>query len=94
LRSFMSTLPEPAPLLGANGQKDFYKAVITRKKFGLNEINAHRSTTIVNMGKIAVRLNRNLNYDPVKQRFINDDEANRLVNQPMRGPWTLSGGIE
>jgi hypothetical protein len=43
----------------------------------------------VNLGVIAVRLGRNLKYDPVKQQFIDDDGANRLINQPMRDPWKI-----
>jgi len=43
----------------------------------------------VNLSKIAVHLGRSLNFDPIKQRFIDDEEANRLVQQPMRGPWHL-----
>jgi len=68
---------------------DFSQAVRTRKKFALNEENAHRSCTLVNLAKIAVRLGRLLRFDPVRQSFINDPEANRLIFQPMRAPWHL-----
>jgi hypothetical protein len=30
-----------------------------------------------------------LRFDPVAQRFIGDEGANRLVDQPMRAPWRL-----
>ena len=36
---------------------------------------------------MCLRLNRTLNFDPKTQTFINDDAANRLVFQPMRGEW-------
>jgi len=36
-----------------------------------------------------VRLGRSLKYDPVKQEFVGDPEANRLIDQPMRAPWHL-----
>ncbi|MCD4768559.1 MAG: Gfo/Idh/MocA family oxidoreductase, partial [Bacteroidales bacterium] len=78
------SLPEPGKQI-----MTFNESVRTRQKFALNEINGHRSATVVNLGIIAVRLGRNLEYDPVKQRFIDDDGANRLINQPMRGPWTI-----
>jgi myo-inositol 2-dehydrogenase / D-chiro-inositol 1-dehydrogenase len=55
----------------------------------LNEENGHRSATIVNMGKIALQLNRTLHFDPVLQEFINDEGANRLMNPPLRGPWSI-----
>ena len=66
---------------------NFAEAVRQRKKFALNEENAHRSCTIVNLSKIAVRLGRPLRFDPKKQRFVGDEEANRLIHQPTRAPW-------
>jgi predicted dehydrogenase len=84
LKALIDTMPDPEPQIGL-----FSESVRTRKKFALNEENGHRSATIVNMGIVALRLGRNLEYDPVKQEFINDDEANRLINQPMRGSWKI-----
>ena len=68
---------------------DFIESIHTRQKFALNEINGHRSSTIVNMGAIALQLNRTLEYDPVNEVFINDPEANKLLDQPMRSPWSI-----
>lgn len=82
--SLVDTMPDPEPQVGL-----FSDSVRTRKKFALNEENGHRSATIVNMGIIALRLGRTLNFDPVKQEFINDEEANRLIDQPMRGIWKI-----
>lgn len=84
LQKKLSTLPDPASQLG-----DFSQAVRTRQKFALNEQNGFRSCTIVNLGKIAVRLGRKLYFDPKTQQFVNDIEANRLISQPMRAPWHI-----
>lgn len=84
LKSIIDAMPDPEEQITS-----FSESVLTRKKFALNEENGHRSATIVNMGVIALRLGRSLDFDPVKQEFINDDEANRLINQPMRGPWKI-----
>jgi myo-inositol 2-dehydrogenase/D-chiro-inositol 1-dehydrogenase len=84
IQKLINTLPDPAPQVST-----FSESVLTRRKFALNEMNGHRSATIVNLGIIALRLGRNLKYDPVKQRFIDDEGANRLIDQPMRGPWTI-----
>jgi hypothetical protein len=65
------------------------KCVRTREKFALNENNGFRSSTVVNLGLCALRLNRTLEFDPVKLQFINDDAANALIDQPMRGPWKI-----
>ena len=81
----LAELPDPEPQ-----RTDFLECVRTRQKFALNEQNGHRSCTLVNMGAVALRLNRSvLNFDPVAQMFVNDDAANQLIDQPMRGPWHL-----
>lgn len=84
MKEKIADLPDPQPQL-----MDFAQAVRTRKKFALNEENAHRSCTLVNLSKIAVRLGRPLRFNPVKQVFVDDGEANRLLDQPMRAPWHL-----
>lgn len=82
LKKKVDALPDPPPQV-----TDFYQAVRDRKQFALNESNGHRSCTIVNLAKTAIQLGRPLHYDPDKQEFIGDEAANRLANQPMRGPW-------
>ena len=84
LKEKLKSFPEPEPQL-----EDFFKAVRTREKFALNEQNGHRSCTLVNLAKIAVRLGRKLTFDPERQLFVDDPEANRLVHQPMRAPWNI-----
>lgn len=84
LEKKLASFPDPEPQA-----TDFVKAVKTRTKFALNEENGHRSCTIVNMGLVALRLNRSLKFDPVKQEFIDDEGANRLLYPPLREPWTI-----
>ncbi|MCD6377095.1 MAG: Gfo/Idh/MocA family oxidoreductase [Caldisericaceae bacterium] len=82
LQKILRELPEPTPQV-----TDFHQAVRKQQKFVLNEMNGHRSATLVNLAKIAVHLGRPLHFDPQKQRFINDPTANAMVDQPMREPW-------
>lgn len=84
LEKKLSSLPDVEPL-----QTDFYDTVRTRRKFCLNEANAHRSCNLVNLAKAAVRTGRVLRFDPVRQVFVGDEEANRLIHEPMRSPWHL-----
>jgi predicted dehydrogenase len=84
LNEKLKELPGPPPMI-----TDFHQAVRERKPFALNEQNGFRSSTIINIAKIALRLGKPLKFDSDKLRFINDDEANKLINQPMRGPWKL-----
>jgi predicted dehydrogenase len=79
----LGAVADPPPLV------DFESAVRTREKTGGNEAVSHRSCTLVNLATIAIRTGRRLRYDPVKEEFINDEQANRLVSQPMRAPWHL-----
>ena len=94
LRGFRSNVPGWKDALAATPDpepqdSDFGRAVRERRKFPLNEANGHRSCTLVNLAKIAVRLGRPLRFDGASERFIGDDEANRLIDEPMRAPWTL-----
>ncbi|MBN2264640.1 MAG: Gfo/Idh/MocA family oxidoreductase, partial [Candidatus Aminicenantes bacterium] len=84
LRDKLAALPDPEPQV-----VDFSEAVQTRTRFALNEANGHRSCTLVNLAKIAVRLGRPLRFDPEREVFPGDEAANRLVGQPMRTPWRL-----
>jgi predicted dehydrogenase len=80
----LSEFPDPPPQIG-----EFSESVRTRKTFALNEVNGHRSCTLVNIGKIAMQLGRDLRFDPVSQTFVGDDEANRMIDPPMRSPWKI-----
>jgi hypothetical protein len=79
----LAGVAEPEPLV------DFETGVRTRQKTGGNEEVAHRSCTLVNLALIALRLGRPLRWDPDRERFIGDEQANRLVAVPMRAPWHL-----
>ncbi len=68
---------------------DFVEAVRERKRFALNEANGFRSCTLVNMGKIALQLGRSLKFDPGRLIFVDDEGANRLIDQPLRAPWII-----
>jgi len=50
---------------------------------------AHRSCTVCLLGDIAMRLGRKLRWNPDEEKFINDEQADRLLSKPMRGPWRL-----
>jgi hypothetical protein len=85
LAEMVHHLPKPEPMI-----TEFNQSVRTRKKFALNEVNGNRSNLLVHLANCAIRTGRKLRFDPVKQRFIGDDGANRLADQPMRAPWRLA----
>ncbi|MCP4375938.1 MAG: Gfo/Idh/MocA family oxidoreductase, partial [bacterium] len=84
LAAKVKSMPDPEPMIS-----NFNISVQTRKKFGLNEVNGNRSNLLVHLANVAIRTGRKLKFDPVAQRFINDDGANRLADQPMRAPYHL-----
>jgi len=59
-----------------------------REPIGPVEV-AHRSCSACLLHHIAMKLNRKLRWDPEKERFIGDDQANSMLSRPQRAPYTL-----
>jgi len=72
-----------------SGEQGFEEAVKLRKECAGNAGVSHRCACLMHLANIAIRMGRKLHYDPDKEQFIGDDEANRLAYQPMRAPWHL-----
>jgi predicted dehydrogenase len=68
---------------------DFLHCVKTREHPFRDIAIAHRTVSICHMINICYYLNRPLKWDPVKEVFVGDAEANRWLSRPMRGPWQL-----
>ena len=68
---------------------DFIDCVKTRKRPFRDIELASNTATVCHMFLIAYELERSLKWDAVKRQFINDDEANRLVDVTRREPWVL-----
>lgn len=50
---------------------------------------ASRSDAVCHQADIAIRLGRKVQWDPVVERFVNDETANRMLTGTMRSPWHL-----
>jgi hypothetical protein len=50
----------------------------------------HRTASVCHLNNIAMRLGRKLKWDPAKEQFLDDSEANSLITPIMRAPWKLS----
>jgi hypothetical protein len=79
----ISEMSDPEPLLS------FGEAVKQRKEAGGHPEAAHRAACILHLANLAIRLGRTLNYNPDKEVFNNDEEANRFLNPPMSAPWRV-----
>ncbi len=51
---------------------------------------AHRACSACLLHHIAMKLPRRLHWDPVRERFRNDDEANAMLSRPRREPYGLT----
>jgi myo-inositol 2-dehydrogenase/D-chiro-inositol 1-dehydrogenase len=70
-------------------KRDFIDAVKTRGRTLEDAEVGHRTTSLCQLGHIAIQIGRKLKWDPDAERFINDDSANHLLSRPMRSPWCL-----
>jgi len=70
-------------------RRNFLEAVKTGKKPISSIETAVRSDTICQQADIAMRLKRKLQWDPEKEMFVGDEQANRMLSRPMRSPWHL-----
>jgi len=70
-------------------QQNFLDCVLTRKKTITPIEVAHRSISVGLLGEIAMLTERKLRWDPDKEIFLNDEQANKMLWRPMRSPWHL-----
>ena len=67
--------------------RNFVQAVKTRTDpISPVEI-GHRTASVCHLGNIAMLLKRKLSWNPEREQFDNDEEANRMLSRPMRAPW-------
>jgi predicted dehydrogenase len=50
---------------------------------------AHRACSACLLHHIAMKTKRRLHWDPIRERFRNDDEANAMLSRPQRPPYTI-----
>ncbi len=70
-------------------QQNFLDCIKSRARTVAPVASAVRSDTLVQLSDIAMRLERKLRWNPKKERFVKDAQANRMLSRPMRSPWRL-----
>jgi len=70
-------------------QRNFLDCVKSRQACYFPPEIGQRCFTIAHIGNIAMRLGRKLRWNPEEERFVNDDEANRMLRRTARSPWDL-----
>ena len=69
--------------------RNFLDCVKSREEPVANPRVMHHSMCTVHAANICMWLERDLEYDPENERFVNDDEANRLLARAQRAPWVI-----
>jgi len=72
-----------------NHHTDFLQAVRARSRPGADVAVGARSITVCHLGNIAYELGRPVRWDPARERFVNDPDADRLMARLPRSPWHL-----
>lgn len=72
-----------------NHLEDFLSCVRTRKRPICDVEIGCRSVTVCHLGNLAYWNHRRLQWDPVKERFIDDPEANYWLDRKKRGSWKV-----
>jgi hypothetical protein len=72
-----------------NHAKNFLDCVRSREQCVAPIHAAHYAINLAHLGNISMQLERELRWDPVHERFIDDAQANRKLARAMRGSWHL-----
>lgn len=76
-----------------NHMRDFFDCVASRKDPIMNVQAGHSVATLCHLGNIARRLGRRLQWDPRKETFPGDDEANTYLDFERRKGWELPNDV-
>ncbi|HEY2909013.1 MAG TPA: hypothetical protein VGI99_02145, partial [Gemmataceae bacterium] len=68
-------------------QLDFLSAIKSRGKPVADIEQGYISTASCILANQSMKLGRSLQWDASRQQVVGDDEANRLLRRPYRGPW-------
>jgi len=70
-------------------QRNFLDCVKSRDACYFPPEIGQRCFTITHIGNIAMTLGKKLRWNPENERFVDNDEANRMLGRAMRSPWHL-----
>jgi hypothetical protein len=96
-QTFLGKKREPGPSGTARNSPDrdhyqnFVNAIRANDPAGLPGCveDGHHSCSLIHMANTSYRLGRSLCFDPERQRYVNDDEANRMLSRDYRSPFVV-----
>ncbi len=69
--------------------RDFVDCIKSRGPTASPLESAIRSDTISHLSELCIRLGRPIQWDPQKEQIVNDSDATKLLDRPLREPWKL-----
>jgi predicted dehydrogenase len=76
---------------GKGGEhRNFFDCIKSRQPCYAPAEVGHRTITIAHIGNIAMMLGRSLRWNPEKEQFEGDEEANAMLTRKQREPWTMA----
>lgn len=82
--------PDEIHLYTANEQhENWLECIRTRRQPTAPVEIGHRACSTCLLHHIAMKTKRRLHWDPERERFKHDDEANAMLSRPMRSPYTF-----
>lgn len=69
--------------------RDFFDCIASRKRPISDVETHHRTMTSCHLCNIALMLGRDLEWDPLHEKFVSDEQATALTTRPRRAPFTL-----
>lgn len=89
LKGQPTTRPANVPGECVEHLANFFACVRSRKQPNAHVEAGHRATTLCHLMNICRETNRKLHWDPKKEEFLSDAEANKLVSRPRRKGFEL-----
>ena len=72
-----------------NHVRNFFDCVKSREQTVANPEVMHRSMSAVHAANVCMWLRRDVQFDPVREEFVGDAEANRFLTRGQRAPWII-----
>ncbi len=83
--------PNEKHVIFSDDHKQNFLDAIRKKAQPISPITAAvHAETMCQQSAIAMQLQRKLRWDPKAERFIDDEQANRLLSRAIRAPWSYT----
>jgi predicted dehydrogenase len=94
--SYLGEKREKGPARSEGGELDLHFAnwieAVRKRDMSIQNgpvESGHLSSALAHLGNISYRLGRQLNFDPIAERFIGDEDANAMMTRQYRAPYLM-----